>query len=549
MKGKNIKRCFFATTLSLVAAVLLIEINIKSPQKIPCEQDVSYDCVARELFDLLPEKQNTYELFNQNLREVLYFFYEVEDKKLLNDVLAQFEEIERNGVIDAYDKRSGRGSGLREPSLKMEKAYFFLALDRYERALEIVSEYSRDQPLQQREETIIGFLVKSRKYDEGLQRLESFFDAGYQGSDVVDAPAFTSQMLYKLFFGFLGKGEYSKAEYVILLIEKHPDHDDWTMSAYGAYMKLLAKKFDNKEIRQEDVCREWKHVWMRSASSRISVDPFVKYNCFLSDRVARELVKQASIRQRNFYNLAVLGEDAEIKRIIADRQELAHKYRDHLGAAEVYFTLDKSDVAYQYIELAKSLIPEIYKEYRNEKGWLAPECQAQAVGIVLRDWVSYQAGNDFIHKYSCAKPHSGVSDILGRRMNSMDHFLPAYEERLQSGTTNPSLLRPFIELFARHGMYDKALHVVELYQSSDMNALYKARSHDYLEILAHLLWANTSSETSEGYKSILWRGYMANCMSIHSDLKSNAGYLNSEYYRRRSCYVKFLAARQNFLRT
>lgn len=539
------KRNIFVVIFSLIVTVLLIGVDFQHSRSIPCDQDVSYDCVARELFNSLPDKQDTYDLFNTNLRGVFYLFYDVNDDRLLRDVLAQFERIEQQGVLDVYDQKARRGIGHAEPSFKIEKSYLLIGLGEKDRAIEIVNKYSRDRDPVQREEIIIKFLIQSGEYDEGLDRLKKFFDAGYHGSDLTDAPAFKSQMLYELFYGFLARAEYSKAEQVVMLIDEYPDYDDWTMSADAAYIQMLTNKFDNKHINQKDICEDWKRVWISSASNGVSVEPFVKYNCFVDDYVAREIVRQSSIRRRNFYNLAALGEDAEIKKIISGRQQLSHKYHDNLDAAQAYFMLNDGDLAYQYLEAAKSLIPELFNQYKNENGRQAPECQAQLVGIVLRDWVSYQEGNEFIHKYSCANPNRGTSDLLVRKISSPEYFIPAYEERLRSGTTNPSLLRPFVELFSRNKMYDEAIHIVEYYQSNDINALHQARSHDYLTILINLLWVHAPSERDESLKKTLWRRYMANCMSFNSDFKGDVEHLNSDYFRRRSCYVDFLRSRQN----
>jgi hypothetical protein len=269
----------------------------------------------------------------------------------------------------------------------------------------------------------------------------------------------------------------------------------------------------------------------------------VNHNCHLSDPEIFRQVKETALKFKNMYLLVAVGEDGHVAEIITSKPDGVRRYAWKLGAAEIYYKLGKVSQAHKYMNEAKAEIPTLYAEDNGKVSYDSPGCLAHDWGVVWRDWVSYEEGEDFISSHECKKRSRGVSDIQGERESSPDYFLPAYQHVLASGTKDPYYLKPFVNKFIYHHMYDEALVVIESYHLDDQNALAGIRSQDYRTLLTYLLWQQPAVTNNADLKRKLWIKYMTSCMGHNSE--HNAPYLNSPYYRQRECYVGFLSQRRS----
>lgn len=502
--------------------------------------NVTRDCIARELFDLLPQDQNSLEAFNSNLKSVRYYFYGVQDDRLSQDVLDQFIAFERNGVLDLYDKKYTRSLFDYGTSIKIEQARFLISLGKYQEAYDIIEKYSEGRTQERKEATKIEFLLDAEEYDKALQGLEDYFTAKYRGPMVIDGPEFGSQILRDLFLSFLERNDFKKAEYIISLIHQHSENDDFTMSSAGAYSKLIAKRLDLKQIDKQEACEDLKNAWLDKRISGSDINHLlIKYDCYKDDSEIVEIIRELAVKGQNLLWLAIANEDQRIRNIGSMISDPTQKFRWNLRVAEAYAFLGKMDVAFKYIADAKSLLSHIQASSSAKDGVRSPECLMKAMGMTLDYMSSEEEGARLVKDADC-RFYIAESDLMYKKKFSLDHLMPFYEKALKYKIEDPAVLSYFIKPFVAHRKYDEVIILIDRYWSNDRNTLYKNRSDDALVALSGLMSFDPRPETDREIKRRLWNRYFKYCVSYNPRLGGKELYMNSRAYRKRQCYIDFL---------
>lgn len=520
----------------------------------PCLENLSYDCVARSLFENFKLSFEVSDQGGAYFTRYLPYFRSVRDNSLKIDILDFFGRLEREGRLqDAFLSDSG---SFAFASLRDEVSQLFLAYGREDEAWAILN---RDGKAAENPFSFARFLIGAERHQEALSVIEKL-NLKRSGPDhkgmfriYIDAPSPERSLLNGAFEVFLDREDFDASYQALLLMVRFPDAEG--LQPIQAYEKLILRQLDAGHLQASETCErvaaDFDTFYM--PSKRVRAGNVSYYLSLLRKMVALgcderqpfylEKIKMFFDLSKkgeygwDFYWSAFLGEHDALQEHVLKQRDLKRRHHALLSAARAYLDLENKDKAEVFTREAHKGISQLYQDAdlggnQKKKGKTAG-CFAHDVSLLFFELEIFDEGNRIFKEHACDRPvYNSVFQFMTQLIErgDKDTFERFYPTHFDIEMHDLLVVRVALQSLVFFGHYEEALRLFkEIEIGAGHSQLRQIFTH---KMIFYVLFSEEADPAGHELVRFAWPILWSGCVEGKR--------LDSPQSRQRECLADFL---------
>ena len=454
-----------------------IDVNNAIVTSNPCPNDVSYDCVARALFEIWPMNMDSDEEFKAHARQYMQLFSDVQDRELLEDLIEKFD------------------------NAKEHKVQWLLSLGRDREARKLYDSYASGEGAPVYFHTMKGDLEAALGFYKRLLERPAPPMMTPSGMLIVTFDAYKPRtvIMLSLFEALMETRAFDKALELLVIHQSYVS--DYEFDTRGTVWRIFSNKYRFGYLDKQNLCQ--------IVAKRRYVESYLQYRCY----GLGVIFQNPSAYNNIAFGMAYNRDYKAIDRYLKNFENM--KYRAQLyKMSEYLFLLGVVDKANDYADQAKLDLEAHYEDLKDERGYKNYGCQMQQLAGKLLMLERFKEAFAIMDEHTCVKSYYGAMTYYKKSvLLDKETFLRVYPHFERYFEAEPWRLRSFLQYRLMHG----TLSPQDIMQLDE-------REYDPLQMFSYIeKFEIFSPEERQEVKNYLWRSHFDKCSEDNAYIPSCYG--------------------------